>query len=491
MRGAYDVDQIREAEQQLLDTLPDGALMHRAATGLAVTCARVLGRVYGTRVVLLVGSGNNGGDALFAGARLAERGARVSALLLADRVHEPGLDALRRAGGRVVSDLPDRADLVVDGILGIGGRGGLREPAAGIAARLPQDALVVAVDVPSGVDSSTGQVEGPAVSADVTVTFGALKPGLVVDPGAARAGVVEVIDIGLSLPPPQVEVLQATDVAALLPQPDRESDKYRRGVVGVAAGSDTFTGAAVLCVGGAVRGGAGMVRYVGADAPAALVRRRWPEVVVGGGRVQAWAVGSGGGAEAPERLRVAVGDGVPVVVDADALQAYAAADLSGVPTLLTPHAGELARLLGVDRGDVEARRLHHATRAAADMGAVVLLKGSTTIVADPDGRVRVNPTGTPALATAGSGDVLAGLCAALLARGLSARYAGSVGAFVHGLAGRLAGQPGGPLGGQLAAGLGGHKCVPISATDVLHALPRAFAAVGDGFAHGGSEKLTG
>ena len=467
MRAAYDVAAVRSAEQVLLDRLPAGALMQRAATGLATTCARVLGAVYGARVVLLVGSGNNGGDALYAGARLAGRGADVRALLVADGCHEDGLAALRRAGGKVADEMPEHADLVVDGILGIGGRGGLRERALEVVRRIPPAAWVVAVDLPSGIDASTGEVEGVAVPADVTVTFGALKTGLLVDPGADHAGVGELVDLGLDLPAATVEVLQAGDVADLLPEPGRETDKYRRGVVGVAAGSAQYTGAAVLCVGGAVRGGAGMVRYVG-DADD-LVRARWPEAVVGEGRVQAWAVGSGGGSEAERRLARAAEDGVPLVVDADALPAYAATR-PDVPTLVTPHAGELARLLGVERAEVEARRLHHATGAARDLGAVVLLKGSTTLAAHPDGRVRVNPTGTPVLATAGSGDVLAGLAGALLARGLDPFDAGSAAAWLHGLAGRLAAEGG----------------ATVSAGDLLDALPRAVVAV-----RGDSGKLPG
>jgi ADP-dependent NAD(P)H-hydrate dehydratase / NAD(P)H-hydrate epimerase len=255
-------------------------------------------------------------------------------------------------------------------------------------------------------------------------------------------------------------VLQTEDVAALVPRPVRESDKYRRGVVGVAAGSDQYPGAAVLCTGGAVRGGAGMVRYVGPEGAAGLVRQRWPEVVVGEGRVQAWAVGSGTGADAADRLSRAFPAGVPTVVDADALAALPKVSGPRPDCLLTPHAGELARLLGVDRGDVEARRIEHARRAAEELGAVVLLKGSTTVVAHPSGRVRVNPTGTPALATAGSGDVLAGLCGALLAGGLEPFDAAAAGAWLHGLAGRLA-----------ADG------APISAYEVVDALPRAFRAL--------------
>ena len=468
MRRAYAVQDVRAAEQSLLAGLPEGALMQRAAAGLAQVCTELLGRLYGARVVLLVGSGDNGGDALYAGARLAARGARVDALLLGSRTHEAGLATLLRAGGSVTDGIAalGRADLVVDGIVGIGGKGGLRDAAADVVAELPRSAMVVAVDVPSGVDADTGEVTGPAVEADVTVTFGAVKPGLLVDPGADHAGTVELVDIGLTphLPAsPAIESLQAADVRALLPGRDRESDKYRRGVVGVAAGSDRYTGAAVLCVGGAVRGGAGMVRYVGDDAPADLVRRRWPEVVVGEGRVQAWAVGSGGGDGAAARLEAALEAGVPVLVDADALPALTGSRDRRTDVLLTPHAGELARLLGVDRDDVEARRLEHARRAAGELGAVVLLKGSTTVVAAPDGRVRVNPTGTPALATAGTGDVLAGLCGALLAGGLDPFDAGSTGAWLHGLAGRLAADGG----------------APISATDVLDALPAAFRSLGN------------
>jgi hydroxyethylthiazole kinase-like uncharacterized protein yjeF len=439
--------------------------MQRAAAGLAGSVARLLPRVYGARILLLVGSGDNGGDALYAGARLAARGARVDALLLGSQAHETGLGALLRAGGRVVgaeSAPVVPGQVVLDGIVGIGGRGGLREPAATIVAGLPADCLVVAVDVPSGVDADTGEVSGRAVRADVTVTFGGLKPGLLVDPGAERAGVVELVDIGLDLPEQApVECLDAAAVRARLPHPSRDTDKYRRGVLGVAAGSQQYTGAAVLCTGAAVRCGAGMVRYVGAAEPAALVRARWPEVVVGPGRVQAWAVGSGGGGDAADRLAQALEDGVPLVVDADALPAFARAGGSRGAALLTPHAGELARLLGVERADVEARRLEHARRAAAELDAVVLLKGSTTVVARPDGRVRVNPTGTPALGTAGSGDVLAGLCGALLAGGLDPFDAGSVGAWLHGLAGRLSADGG----------------APVSAYSVLEALPAAFRAV--------------
>ncbi|MGH8824214.1 MAG: NAD(P)H-hydrate dehydratase [Jiangellaceae bacterium] len=466
MIGAYPVQHIRAAETALMVRLPGGALMQRAAAALASRCAGLLGGVYGARVVVLVGAGDNGGDALHTGARLARRGARVDAVLVRpERAHTEGLAALRRAGGRVVGD-PARAiagsDLVIDGLVGIGGSGGLRADAARLADLAGErGGLVVAVDLPSGVDADTGELPGSHVVADVTVTFGARKIALVVDPAAAAAGRVEQIDIGLGpfLPNPTVEVLEPADVADLLPRPGRDADKYARGVVGVLAGSAAFTGAAVLTVGGAVRGGAGMVRYVGDDDVAGEVRSHWPESVTASGRVQAWVAGPGLGADADRARAVGavLAAAEPAVVDADGLR-FLPPRLEA-PTLLTPHAGELGRLLGVNRHDVEARRLHHARAAATRWNAVVLLKGSTTLVVAPDGRVRANPTGTPALATAGSGDVLAGLAGALLAAGLHPFDAGSVAAYIHGVAGRLAAEP----------------AVYPSATDVLDALPRAIA----------------
>ncbi|MFI8302499.1 NAD(P)H-hydrate dehydratase [Streptomyces sp. NPDC085927] len=493
MRTAYSVETVRAAERDLMARLPEGALMQRAAAGLAAACADLLGRgdgrVYGSRVVLLVGSGDNGGDALYAGARLARRGAGVTAVLLApERAHAAGLAALRRAGGRTV-EITDadagrgtdagtaavaavrRADLVVDGIVGIGGTGGLRPEAVPLAEAAERSgATVVAVDLPSGVDADTGEVRGAALRADVTVTFGTHKPGLLVDPAREYAGSVRLVGIGLDLPAePELEALQHADVARLLPVPGAESDKYRRGVVGVAAGSARYPGAAVLAVAGALRGGAGAVRYAG---PAARdVIARFPETLVSdrgpkhAGRVQAWVVGPGAGDDAGPVAEVLAAD-VPVLIDADGLRL---ADASAVrarsaPTLLTPHAGEAAALLGVEREEVEAGRLAAARELAARYGATVLLKGSTTLVAAPGDEggiaVRVNPTGTSWLATAGSGDVLSGLAGSLLAAGLPARDAGSVAAYLHGLAGRRA-----------ADG------APVGAHDVAEAIPGAWRDV--------------
>ncbi|GAA4621442.1 bifunctional ADP-dependent NAD(P)H-hydrate dehydratase/NAD(P)H-hydrate epimerase [Actinoallomurus vinaceus] len=493
MRYAHEVDKVRTAERALMARLPEGTLMRRAAAGLAAVCARLLssGRevglgVYGAPIVLLVGSGDNGGDALYAGAGLARRGARVTAILAGAKTHEGGLAALRAVGGRAVPATDeagaaaeiDRADLIVDGMLGIGGRGGLREPYASLAVRAADSgAVVVACDLPSGIDASTGQVDGPAVQADVTVTFGTYKPGLLVDPGARHAGVVELVDIGLGpyLPDPDVCAPRGDDVAAWLPRPTHESDKYRRGVVGVLAGGEAFTGAAVLAVGGAVHGGAGMVRFASSEHPVELVRQRWPEAVttvIGDsldqvGRVQAWVAGPGLGTDerAEALLAQVLATDLPVLVDADGLTILSRRrDLlwRTPPTLLTPHAGELARLLGTDAAEVEARRLEHVRRAAEELNATVLLKGSTTVIAEAERPVRVNPTGTPWLATAGTGDVLSGLTGTLLAGGLPAIDAAAAGAYLHGLAGRLSADP------------NGAGAAPISAYDVVDALPAAF-----------------
>jgi hydroxyethylthiazole kinase-like uncharacterized protein yjeF len=563
MRYAHQVRKVRAAEQALMAKLPPGALMQRAAAGLASVSAGLVGKVPGARVVILAGSGDNGGDALYAGARLAGRGAAVLAVTAGSRVHEAGLAALRAAGGRqagpedpAVPAALGAADLILDGLLGIGGRGGLREPQAslaGLAARSP--AVVVAVDLPSGVDADTGVVEGAAIEAGVTVTFGTLKPGLLIDPGARHAGVVELIDIGLGpyLDPPDAIAMQARDVGARLPRPPEDSDKYRRGVVGIVAGSERFTGAAALAVGGAIRGGAGMVRLVSAAPAVAVVRLLWPESVItvtgqdipagedvrAAGRVQAWVVGPGMGTddEAAERLAAVLASDVPVLVDADGLTLLAARKellARDAPTLLTPHAGELGRLLGADPADVESRRLEHARKAAASLGATVLLKGSTTVIAAPDGRsaasqggagaggreaaraeaagaeagragaeagrrtasqsdggqdeqpVWVNLTGTSWLATAGTGDVLSGLAGSLLAQGLEVGEAAAAAAYLHGLAARLAAAGAGsrPVPAVEPSGDGwdlsnpeesraGYPEAPIGAADVVGALPDA------------------
>ncbi|MGW0032381.1 NAD(P)H-hydrate dehydratase [Streptomyces sp. NPDC003314] len=478
MRTAYRVETVRAAEAALMARLPEGALMGRAAAGLAAACCSLLGkgRVYGARVVVLAGTGDNGGDALYAGARLARRGAGTTAVLLGAKAHEGGLAAFLAAGGRIADDPFEPlagADLVLDGITGIGGRGGLRPDAVPVArAARGSDAVVVAVDLPSGVDADTGEVAGEALRADVTVTFGTYKPGLLVDPAHAYAGALRLVEIGLdaTLPGvPDLEALQHEDVARLLPVPGAESDKYRRGVVGVVAGSARYPGAAVLAVTGALRGGAGAVRYVGAGGEAVLAAH--PETLVHtgppqkAGRVQAWVVGPGLGEEPGAREAVAdvLASDVPVLVDADGLRGLDPAVVRGrsAPTLLTPHAGEAAALLSATREEVEAGRLAAVRELSDRFGATVLLKGSTTLVHDGTGPVRVNPTGTSWLATAGSGDVLSGLAGSLLAAGLPPVDAASCAAYLHGLAARRASS----------------GTAPVTATEVAESLRGAWSDV--------------
>jgi hydroxyethylthiazole kinase-like uncharacterized protein yjeF len=475
MHGAWTVEQIRDAEKRALDFNAESDLMDRAATAVAVAAARLLrertGGVYGRRVAVLVGAGNNGGDALYAGAWLARQGARVSAILLSpERAHPAGLDEFLEFGGHVVEALP-WSELIIDGILGLGGRPGLQDRAAKLAELIHEAQMpVVSVDLPSGIDVDTGAVPGPAIRATTTVTMGGLKQGLLVGAGADYAGDVRLVDLRFDLEPPALHVLDAQDVAGMLPVPGIADDKYTRGVVGVVAGSKEFPGAAVLCTGGAVHGGAGMVRYAGTAAD--VVRNKWPEVVVhddvaASGRVQAWVVGPGIGTddEASESLSRVLYSEVPVLVDADGLTLLSSEWFDGViqdrpyPTVVTPHDREFERLFG----EIGDDRLSAARRAAAESGAIVLLKGNSTIVATPDGMAYANRTGTPWLGTAGSGDVLSGLIGAFLAGGVDAPLAAAAGAFVHGLA------------GQIAAASG-----PPSSVDVLGALRAAFNGLRSG-----------
>lgn len=454
----YTAAQVRAAEAPLLAALPDGTLMRRAAHGLATVVARTLrahtGRIAGAAVTLLVGGGDNGGDGLWAGALLRGRGVAVTAVLLdPGRAHPAGAAALRAAGGRLLPAedadgaasaaalaATGTADLVVDAIVGIGGRGPLRPTAAALvaAARAP----IVAVDLPSGVDPDTGAAEGPAVRAAVTVTFGAAKPALLL--AADRCGRVVPIDIGLALPAPHARVLTDTAVGALWPMPTAADDKYSQGVVGVVAGSPGYPGAAVLAVGGALAATSGLVRYAGPE-HAAVVRVH-PEAVVTASvaaaqRVQAWVAGPGMGTDAvAERTlaRLAATD-LPLLVDADAVTVLARrpelAGGRGAPTVLTPHDREFARLAGHPVG---ADRIGAARALAARLSATVLLKGRATIIAGPDGDTVVSEAGGSWAATAGSGDVLAGMIGALLAAGLPPVAAAAAADRVHGLAARAA-----------------------------------------------------
>lgn len=471
MRHHYTAEQIRAAEAPLLAGLPDGALMRRAATGLAGAIAAELrgrtGGVAGRSVCVVVGSGDNGGDALWAAVFLRRRGAAAAAILLdPERTHAKALAAFRAAGGRVVETVSAATDLVIDGVVGISGKGPLRPAAAAVFAAVEKAGVpVVAVDIPSGVDVQTGAITGPAVRASLTVTFGGLKPVHAL----ADCGRVELVDIGLELPATNLVGFDASDVKALWPRPGPRDDKYTQGVVGVLAGSAAYPGAAVLCSGAAVAATSAMVRYAGAAA--AQVISQWPEVVavpdaLSAGKVQAWAVGPGLGTSeaALTALTFALNTDLPVIVDADGLTLLAAhphlVTRRMAPTVLTPHAGEFARL--ADGQPPGEDRVSAVRRLADAFGATVLLKGNVTVIADPGGHGRtfLNPAGGSWAATAGSGDVLTGIIGALLAAGLPAIEAAAAAAFVHARAANASAADPGPAPAPTSASriLGHIRC---------------------------------
>lgn len=470
MISAYTGTAVRAAEQALFEAGAGADLMARAAYGLANAAVHRLAQVYGSRVVVLTGSGNNGGDALFAGALLAGRGAQVTAVRVAERVHQAGLSALQTAGGRVIKLDDDfqralaqalGADLILDGILGTGARGGLRGRGAELVERLEGHPLVLACDLPSGLNADTGEVAGPILNAVETVTFGGIKAGLLLPPGESSTGDISLADLGLELAEPQLRRLDEHDLASLWPSPVSTDQKYSRGVLGIVAGSAKYPGAAQLATHGALAAGAAMIRYLG---PAGMP----PEVVAGAetvaaNRVQAWLLGPGvaDDPEQEQRCFDAIGSGLPAVVDAGAL-ALLPKEV-GPQLVLTPHAGELAALLSrrgrkTQRADVEREPLRHARLAVELTGATVLLKGATTIVASPSGALYSQSEGTPWLATAGSGDTLAGILGALLASGVEPAVAAAMAASVHGRAGVLASNGG-----------------PITASDIAAAVPAVIA----------------
>jgi ADP-dependent NAD(P)H-hydrate dehydratase / NAD(P)H-hydrate epimerase len=424
---------------------------------------------------------------------------------VAETVHEGGLRAAREAGALVLKAFGGNgaggngaggnaeaaaqvlsalsgADLVIDGIVGIGGRPGLSAQIDGLLREVSDTAYVMAVDLPSGADPDGEVAAQSCVFADETVTFIAAKPVHLLPATEPAVGRLTVLDIGVRIDRgPVVERVTHDDVASLWPRPGPVDDKYSRGVLGIVAGGESYTGAAVLAVTAAVCSGAGMVRYVGPSTPTLLIRSQVPEAVIGQGRVQAWLVGPGldaaddsaQGRAQRAAAQSALDSGLPCVVDAGGLDLVSGPRTS--PTLLTPHAGELATLLSrlegsgegtalpVDRAAVSRAPLAHARRLSDLTNSTVLLKGAATLVVPPGSSglpVRSQADAPAWLASAGSGDVLAGLAGTLLASGLSPLDAGSVAALVHGLAGDAA-NPGGP----------------VRALGVAHAIPGVVAAL--------------
>jgi NAD(P)H-hydrate epimerase len=475
--------EMREIDRAAIEVfgIPSLTLMDRA--GRAVADAAVALAAPGGRFVVVCGGGNNGGDGYVAARvlRAAGRDARVIALVPPERL-SPDARAVREQADRAGVPIDEGVlapleagvgDVVVDAIFGTGlGRapeGPFAEAIARIDSARVAGARVLAVDVPSGLSADTGRPLGPCVRADRTVTFGFLKRGLVLHPGAALAGEVSVDDIGIPAEaarrvPVGCELLVELEARMLVPPRAPDAHKGDAGRLLVVAGSPGKTGAAHLALTGALRGGAGLVTLAARAEvlPFALAGR--PEAMsvalAGSGPLgradlqhllaaardaDALVIGPGipRGPETGELLRAFLDRAAkPAVLDADALNALADGPSlvrgSGAPLLLTPHPGEMARLCGTTIADVQADRVGIAAVAAREWNATVVLKGARTVVADPEGPPAIIPTGSPGLATGGTGDVLAGLCGALLAGGLPPPAAGRAGAWVHGRAGELA-----------------------------------------------------
>jgi len=471
-------------------------LMERAGAGVARAVERV---APDGPVAVVCGKGNNGGDGLVVARLLRDAGREVTVVCVA-RPEELTGDA-RANLDRLPGDGPVRMNtggvgrvaVVVDALLGTGFRGA-PDGAMGEAIDAVNAAgapVVVSVDVPSGVDASTGVVSGMAVHASLTVTFHAAKPGLWIHPGKAHTGEVETIDIGIPRGEPGTATIGLIDpsVLDLLPRRGATSTKFTSGHVLVVGGSRGLTGAPQMAAQAAMRAGAGYVTacvpatleaILASAGPAELMTRALPDDDDGGltaggvasvldaterGGVLALGPGLGRGDGAVAFARALAREAkVALVLDADGLNAHAGllGDLAGrkAPTVLTPHAGELGRLLVLDSNEIERERLHHVRTAAERARAVVVLKGDDTLIADPSGRVAVSPGASPALATAGTGDVLTGVIAALLAAGLDSFAAAAAGVSLHAEAGREAARRQGAAEG-------------VVASDVIAALPAA------------------
>lgn len=489
--------------------VPGLTLMERAGSGVVHAMERRFGPMKGKRVTILCGKGNNGGDGFVVGRLLIRKGARARVVLMARPADLRG-DAktnhgrfLKAAGKTALVTLPDRehlerlldaSDLVVDALLGTGLSSPVTDPYRGAVQAINRCGRpVVATDLPSGLHGDTGDVLGEAVRAAMTVTFGLPKIGLYVGRGIDLAGAIEIVDIGIpdrfvQRIPGQLSLMTLLDAKRGVPERLPSSHKGTFGHAGIIAGSVGKTGAAALAARAALRTGAGLVTVA---TPAGVNH------VLEGKLLEAMSVPMPETAEhtlahgalddllafVNARTAAAVGPGLstqsetvrlvreliprltkPCVVDADALNALAAQvpvlTQAKAPLILTPHPGEMARLVeGVTSSTINHDRIGHAARFAGDRHVVVVLKGARTVVAHPDGRVAVCPTGNPGMATAGCGDVLTGMVVGFLAQGLSTWDAACAATFFHGLAGDLAAAEVGPAG--------------MIAGDVLDQIPHA------------------
>ncbi len=456
--------------------IPGGVLMERAGAAMA---AEILTRYPPRRLrraLAVCGGGNNGGDGFVVARELHRAGVRVDVIVTKDEYSgdsATNLEALRNLGVAIhdpemLDELLDGASLVVDALLGTGFTGAVREKEAGLIRQLNSaEVTTVSVDVPSGVNGSTGETAGEAVRADLTICAHAAKVGCVISPGAEHAGEVAAVEIGI--PPeaesfwPSVTLADRDDLRGLIPRTTTSSHKYSAGAVLVVAGARRMTGAAVMSVEAAQRAGCGIVFLATPESAASALDLKLTETLVHGmpedesgymspdaledilklaERASALVVGPAiGTGEKSQSLVEGILQEVevPVVLDADGITALAGSDAISrreAPTVITPHTGELGRLLGTSAKEVSAERLKSVRRAAEEHGCCVLLKGADTIVVDGD-EISVNSTGSVALATAGTGDVLSGVIGALLSRGSSPFDAARIGAWAHGRAAQL------------------------------------------------------
>ena len=430
----------------------DEGHMDQAAFGINVRVAQILhslnGRVAGSRVLLLVGPGNNGGDALWAGGLLAKRGVAVRAVCTSEHFHEMAGAKFTAAGGRFIAldDAQQFApDVVLDGIFGAGFRDELTDELRQVISQTSDLATVVAIDVPTGVHADTGLADEGSVLADITLTIGTLKPGILTGPGKAACGVVDVVPLDFTYPGTDAFVVDYSDLEEMYRPAAKLSHKYTRGVALINAGSAKYPGAGVLAVGGARASGIGMVRFAGEQS--SVVVRAYPDAIVSDALEHTNSIVIGSGESGTlEQLAEYLAADFPVVIDAHALtflhnaEIQAALELRyqrGVVTVLTPHEGEAARL-----GFQEPNRIAQAKAIAKSFNAFVVLKGAGTVIAIPTGEYAIDLFGTVALATAGSGDVLAGLIAGTLAQSPNlenALHHIACAVALHGLAGRRAG----------------------------------------------------
>lgn len=455
--------------------IPGGVLMERASVEMTRAIVRHFGLVDGRRVLVAAGGGNNAGDGFVIARELHRTGAQVAVLATKDDYEgdaKVNLDILRNLNVRLVSREAfggelESADLVVDALLGTGFRGEVRGDLSGLIEEINASGTpVVAVDVPSGVNGSTGEVSGSAVRAGLTVCAHAVKVGCVVSPGRDYAGSVEVVDIGIPLEAdvePSTTWTDAASLRGLVPRRTGAAHKYSAGSLLIVAGSASATGATVMVGRGAQRAGCGIIFVVTAESAAGRVDAALTEALVSGApededglmnadavdhilemseRASAIVLGPAAGVGEGGRMLVEGvlgGTDLPVLLDADAITNLSGPEaLAGRegPTVITPHAGELGRLLGTGAKEVSASRLSAARRTAGESASCVLLKGMDTLVAYGN-RVAVNSTGTHALATAGTGDVLSGVIGALLSRGMEPYDAARAGSWAHGRAAEL------------------------------------------------------